>query len=413
MAAAGIFWAPMALIQQTAAYVTTFVAQYFGAKQPHKIGPAVWQSIYVSLAGGLLFLLLIPATPTIFEWMGHSEVLRRLEEEYFIALCFSALPAALVAGASGFFTGIGRSSIIMWINGVGVVVNIILDYVMIFGKFGFPALGVAGAGYATGIANLASAVFGFYLVFRANNEKLYSTRSGWKFDFDLSNRFIRYGLPSGMQWALEGLAFTAFLAFVGRMPNGEAALAASSITVTVMMLAILPSFGVAQGVSVLVGQNLGANRPGLAVRASWSGLQVIFIYILLVSSTFAMFPEFYLSWFKNAEHQALWTEVSVIVPILLMFVSVFILFDSMNLIFSFALKGAGDTKFVSLVALTLPWPFMVLPAYIYSSHPQGVYYAWGFASSYIMLMAFVFLWRFKQGKWKSMRVIEQSASPVI
>jgi MATE family multidrug resistance protein len=227
-----------------------------------------------------------------------------------------------------------------------------------------------------------------------------------RFDWDLMMRFLKYGFPSGMQWALEGLAFTAFLIYVGRMPNGDAALAASGITVTIMMLSVLPAFGVAQAVAVLVGKHLGENKPELAERASWSGLQIAAIYIISVGLSFVAFPNFYLSWFHNAENQTLWNEISVIVPPLLLFVSLFTAFDSINLVFSFALKGAGDTRFVSLVALVLPWPLMVIPTWLVSQKENGIYWAWGAASVFIMTQACIFWMRFVRGKWKSMRVIE-------
>lgn len=405
MAVSGVFWAPMALVQQTAAYVTTFVAQLFGADRPKEIGSSVWQSIYVSILGGLLFLLFIPAAPVIFKLMGHSENLQSLEVGYFQSMSYSALPTALVAAASGFFTGLGRSSVIMWINGVGMLANILFDYLLIFGNLGFPALGVEGAGYATALSAGCAAVFGFLLVFRKENELTYATRSSWKPSAELMKRFLKFGLPSGMQWALEGLAFTAFLIAVGRMENGDAALAASGIAVTIMMLAVLPAFGMAQAVSVLVGQHLGEDDPSEAENVTWTGLQLTWTYILAIGSTFYLFPHFYVNWFQNPENAALWNQVAIIAPYLLMFVAGFILFDSMNLVFSMTLKGAGDTRFVSIVALSVPWPIMVLPTWLMKDWQGAIYWAWGSASLYIILQAIVFWRRFEGGKWKQMRVI--------
>ncbi|MCC6137717.1 MAG: MATE family efflux transporter [Bdellovibrionaceae bacterium] len=405
MAVMGIFWTPMALLQQTASYLMTFVAQYFGAKQYKMIGPAVWQAIYVSIFGGLLFLLLIPLSETIFEFIGHTQKMRLLEVEYFDAICYSALPTALVAAASSFFTGLSKTRTVMAINAVGLVVNIIFDYLFIFGKFGIPAMGAAGAGYATALANLAAAIYGFYLVFQSKHEQEYSILSGWRINMDLMKRYIQYGIPSGLQWALEGLAFSVFLIFIGRMANGDAALSSSSIVVTVMMLAVLPPMGIAQAVSVLVGQYLGEKKSELAEEAAWSGLQVALMYIAVIGSSFLLIPHFYLSWFYNAENPALWEQVALIVPYLLMYVALFTSFDSMNLIFSFTLKGAGDTKFVSLVALLLPWPLMVLPTYFMKDWDGAVYWAWGAASVFIITQALVFWYRFAGGKWKTMSVI--------
>src|SRR5690606_6719916 len=118
--------------------------------------------------------------------------------------------------------------------------------------------------------------------------------------------------------------------------------AATGIALTIMMLSVLPPMGVAQAVSVLVGQYLGDKKPQMAENSAWSGLQISAMYIVTVGATFVLFPNFYLSWFHNAENAPLWGEVSVIVPYLLMCVALFTMFDSMNLTFSFALKGAGD-----------------------------------------------------------------------
>jgi multidrug resistance protein, MATE family len=405
MAVMGVFWTPMALLQQTAAYLMTFVAQYFGAQQFKMIGPAVWQAIYVSVFGGIAFLLLIPSSSVLFALVGHSESMQGLEVEYFNAICYSALPTALVAVSSSFFTGLGNTRIIMAINGVGLVVNILFDYLLIFGNMGFPALGVAGAGYATTFANIAAAIFGFYLVFQRKNEEKYKVLSGWKLNMQLTRRYIKYGIPSGLQWALEGLAFTFFLIFIGRMANGDAALASSSIVVTIMMLSVLPAMGMAQAVSILVGQYLGEQKPEKAEEASWSGLQVALMYILTAGLSFVLFPNFYLSWFHNPRNTELWNQVAVIVPYLLMYVAVFTVFDCMNLIFSFALKGAGDTRFVSLVALILPWPLMVIPTILVKDWNGAVYWAWGAASVFIILQALVFWRRFVGGLWKKMSVI--------
>ena len=121
-----------------------------------------------------------------------------------------------------------------------------------------------------------------------------------------------------------------------------------------MMLAVLPAVGVAQAVMVLVGQHLGNKRPDLAEEASWSGVQVSAMYVMTVGVTFLLIPGFYLSWFKTRTTPLSGRRVSMTVPYLLMYAALFTTFDSMNLMFSFALKGAGDTRFVSLVALMLP-----------------------------------------------------------
>ena len=142
-------------------------------------------------------------------------------------------------------------------------------------------MGIAGAGYATVLANWASALFGAYLLLRTSMKSAtVCAPPGMEQGPSPSLHSLRSA--ERPQWALE-VAFTVFLIFVGRFENGDAALASSSITVTIMMLAVLPAVGVAQAVMVLVGQHLGnGKRPDLTEEASWSGVQVSAMYIMTV-----------------------------------------------------------------------------------------------------------------------------------
>ncbi|MCS6984539.1 MAG: MATE family efflux transporter [Leptospiraceae bacterium] len=397
----GVFWTPMALLQQTAAYVMTFVAQYHGARKYAFIGPFLWQSFYASLIGGSFFLFLIPPADFIFSFFGHPPELHTLEVSYFRSVCYSALPTAFLAAISGYYTGLGKTQIIILLNAIGMVINTLFDYLWIFGKAGFPQMGIEGAGYATSVANFASALVGFFLLFR---EKKSSFRLfSWQFRPKLFWRFIRYGVPAGSQWALEGLAFTVFLIFMGKMRNGTVALSASGIAVTLMMLAILPAMGIAQAISSLVAHKLGEENAEQAERILWGGYFLTIAYMGLVSISFFLFPEFYLEWFNSADPN--WPSVFVYAKILLLYAGLFNIFDASNMVFSFCLKGAGDTRFVFLVALLLPWPIMVLPTFFLQTHTDGVYLAWGFALCFSFTQAMVFAWRVARGRWKNIRVI--------
>lgn len=406
MAVMGVFWVPMALLQQTASYVTTFVAQYFGAKEDVKVGESFWQAIYISIIGGLLFIGLIFLSGPFFSFVGHSHNLQTLEIEYFNALAFSALPTAIVATISGFFTGLGESKKVIGINFVGLIFNALLDYLFISGNLGFSAYGIKGAGFATTFATLFASIYGIVVLYKSVFYKKYSLANHLKWNKNLMAQFLRFGLPSGFQWALEGLAFTVFLIIMGRLPDGEAALSSSSIAVTVMMLAILPTMGIAQAVLTLVGQSIGEKTPEKAVEFTFSGIQISFIYILCVAISFWLIPDFYLSWFRNDNNPDLWQKVSTLAPQILAVVGIFTIFDSVYLNISFTLKGAGDTKFVSIMALILPWPLMVLPAYMFMNLPDAALKSWRFALVYVIILNIILFIRFKQGRWKEMSIME-------
>jgi MATE family multidrug resistance protein len=215
---------------------------------------------------------------------------------------------------------------------------------------------------------------------------------------------LRFGLPSGFQWFLDGLAFTAFVVLIGRL--GDAELAATSIAATLNLLAFLPPMGIAQAVAVLVGQRLGQDRPDLAEQSAWAGLRVAWICMVFVAALYVLAPQALLALFQSNEDPAKWAPVAALVPSLLRFIAVYCLFDSMQLVFSFALRGAGDTYFVTLAMLALSWPLMVFPVWIVAREHGPLTWAWAFATVYVIALAFVLLVRFRHGKWKTMRVIE-------
>jgi MATE family multidrug resistance protein len=402
-----LFWTPLILLQYTSNFATTFVAQYLGAGRKQRIGPAVWQSIYFSLLGGVAFQGLQFLAPMLVRWGGHAAVVQEMELTYFQCLCFAALPILVTASVSSFFAGRGSSWTVLLIDAVGLGTNALLAYAWIFGNWGFPALGIAGAGWATVAGSSASALLGLALMFRPRYQMEFATLSGWRFEAALFRRLLRYGLPNGGQWALDALSFTVFMFLVGKL--GKSELAATNVAFTINLVAIMPMLGMGQAVGILVGQRLGQDRPEIAERTTWTAFRITWIFMTGVAVLYLLVPELFLWLFNNDTAPEEWAGVARLVPILLRFVAVYSLFDSVNLIFSFALRGAGDTRFVTVVSLVMSWPLMVVPTWVAWRYDWGLYWPWAFASTYIIFLAVVFLLRFRTGKWKSMRVIESVA----
>ncbi len=404
MAAACLFWTPLVFLQNTASYATTFVAQYTGAGEPRRVGAAVWQALYFSLAAGVGFIGLLPFTDLAIALGGHSPQLQEMEVTYFRCLCFAALPILITAAASSFFAGKGQTGTVLLINAVGLLVNALLAYAWIFGHWGFPIWGIAGAGWATVLGSATSAVVALALMLRPAYRAVYGTASGWRFDPALFRRLMVFGLPNGLVAGLDCLAFTVFLFLIGRL--GDTELSASSIAFTLNLIAFLPTLGLGQAVAVLVGQRLGENQPALAERTTWNGLWIASLYMGLVAIAYLVFPDALAFLFRSEEDAGAWAQVAAEVPLLLRFVAAYCFFDAMNLVFSFALRGAGDTRFVAGAAFVLSWPIMVVPAWASWHFGWGLYWAWTFASAYVFALAVVFLLRFQQRKWQTMRVIE-------
>ena len=407
MPAAMLYWTPFILLQSIANYAVTFVAQYMGAGRPERVGPSIWQSLYFAVAAGIAFLGFWPLAPWMASLGGHSAPIQDLEVTYFRCLCFAALPALIVATANSFFAGRGDSWTVLLVDAVGISVNAPLAYALIFGRWGLPSLGIAGAGWATVIGSTTSAILALTLVFRPKYRARFHTLSGWRFDADLFRRLMWFGVPNGLQWMLDLLAFTVFLFLVGRL--GDVELASTNIAFTINMVAAIPMLGMGQGVAILVGQRLGQDRPQIAQRSVWNGFGLAWLYMGMVALLYVLTPGAFLYFFEGEGTKA--EGVATLVPILLRFVAVYSLFDSMNIIFSFALRGAGDTRFVTAISLAMAWPLMVIPTWAAWHYRWGLYWAWTFASAYVIALGFVFLFRFRAGKWKSMRVIEHAPAP--
>ena len=215
---------------------------------------------------------------------------------------------------------------------------------------------------------------------------------------------MKYGGPAGAQVFLEVLVFHVFIQLVGRL--GEAATAATALAFRLNMVAFLPMFGLGQAVAILVGQRLGADRPELAERSAYTGLVWVFGYMCVIAAIYLLFPDVLVGLFQGDNDPATFAAVAKIVPTLLACVAVYSLADSVNVTFSFALRGAGDTRFVSLLTFALAWPIMVVPTFAVVHQGGSIYTAWVFATAYIVSMAVCFFLRFRTGKWKSMRMIE-------
>jgi MATE family multidrug resistance protein len=126
----------------------------------------------------------------------------------------------------------------------------------------------------------------------------------------------------------------------------------------------------------------------------------------LVASVYLLFPEALVGLFEGNPDSARFEEIARIVPSLLVCVAIYSLADSVNFAFSFALRGAGDTRFVSLLTFALAWPIMVIPTFLVVYSGGNIYWAWGSATVYVIAMAACFTLRFRSGRWKTMRVIE-------
>jgi MATE family multidrug resistance protein len=291
--------------------------------------------------------------------VGHSPAAQALETTYFQILCCSSGPIIIVSALSAFFTGRGLTWVTMIVSGIACAVNIAGDYLLVFDKLHLGIEPIAGAAWATVVGHLVS--LGCYAVWMywPQTRVRYGLTTGWKLDWPLMRRLIAYGGSSGIHFLVEGGGFTVLVMMVGRL--GEVASMSTTLAFSVNIVAFIPMVGLGIAISTLAGQ------PDPAEFALIRGTTVV----------------------------------------LLRFVAVYFLFDTMQIVFACALKGAGDTLFVLLVAGTASIVSITIGQIGAAYFGGGLYWWWTVMTVWLSALAMAYLARFCHGGWKRMRVIER------
>jgi len=388
----------------TAGYAGTFVAQYDGAGRPERTGPAVWQGLYVALAGGVLVGLTAPAARWLFTWMAHGPAVIEAQIVYFQVLVRFSVTGIMLAAINGFWSGRGKTAVVMGIEVFCAIANVILNRALIFGLWGFPELGILGAGLATGLSNLMGLLVALALFLSPGARARFGTYPRRTLDLPLMRRLLRFGSPAGVQFALELIAFNLFIVLLGRFGSME--LEAANIAFSINALAFLPLIGLGMTVSILVGQGVGAGRIEAARRAVRSALILAFGYNAVLGLLFSAAPGWILSIFTRAG-DAGQIETLRLAAIYMRFITAYLVFDGLYIIFSHAIRGAGDTRFAMQAGLVLAWGTLVSPAFIAYYAGASATILWIILVAHVMLAGLLFLWRYRTGRWVHMRVIEE------
>lgn len=404
---AGLFqFTLLSIFIGTAGYTSTLVAQYYGAKKSEHIGSIVWQGVYVSILGGIFVLSTVPFSSLFFNFLGHPLVILAFETEYYKYLSYGSFFGVGAAALSGYFSGQGKTIAIFWGNVLSAFVNLFLDYAFIFGNFGFPRLGVKGAAIATDIAFISICI---YYLFLMATPKYLTKASFYKNIYPqkmLMLKLVEFGLPNGIQFFMEMVGYSTFLLLVGSLKT--AYFSATTIAFNINNIAFMPMLGLGLGISVLVGQSMGRKRIDLAKRVTFSGVYIAYIYIVPVCLIYLFFPSFFVNLFES-ETAKNFDEIKSCTTILLRFVAFYTIFDTLNIIFSGTLRGAGDTKFLFKVISFMSIFVLIIPTwivvYIFNAH---IYITWVILSCQVCLLGLIFFLRFKSGKWEKIKIVDDN-----
>jgi multidrug resistance protein, MATE family len=380
--------------------VNSLASQMFGAKRYHECGRFLWQGIWVALMYSALVMPLALAARPLFAAFGHAPDVVGHESSYFrilVTLCSVKLVGVTLGQ---FLMAVNRPNAVLVAAFVAMVVNCFADYALIFGKWGFPAWGVAGSAWATNLSVLIETVILAGCVFAPSLRRTYNSLD-WRFRRPEFKLLIVKGVPSGVQIVAEVLAWSLFSVWVvGGF--GTTAMAAYQYMLRYLITSFMPCLGISNAVTALVGRYVGMNRPDLAKHRAHLGMKLTAVYTIACSIVFYLFRERLIGLFT--------TDPEVLRQgMVLMTVGCFYcFFDGAYIVYNGALRGAADTAVPGFVSSILCWVIGLFGGWAISrTMPQlGVAGAWSAVTAYGLVVATYMFWRFQRGRWQVVRLEE-------
>lgn len=396
--------------------VQTFVSQADGRKEPHVAGGYVWQTLFLSLIACVISLPIAWFVPQWFSiaarFNQHEPDVMAMEIAFLKFSLWSIGPMTACAGLEAFYNGIRRPMIALTGTLASLVTITVVNYVLIFGKFGFPAMGIAGSGIATLAAWVVRLIillipFGWEAI-----DQRYHTRRSFGLSLVKLREILVVGSPIAFQWLVDIGAWVVFMQMM-IPPFGAVQMAAATIAFQFMHLSFMPAVGVGVALTTQVGNAIGAGAPDEAMMRVRVARRLIVAYMGLMMFVFVFLggPIAGLACFET--NPQLRSAVISAAATVLIWVSIFQIPDALCIVYSFASRGAGDTRVPSLLFAVCCWGIFVPGGWFMARYVPsfGVNGPWMMCTTYITVLS-VLLWRrFHSEKWRDIRIFSKEQTP--
>ena len=385
-------------------YTTAMVAQRLGARRHGDCAKVFMQALYVSLVAVPLLYLTIPVGHWVFGLEHLPADQLEYQKTYFNILMFGGVITLVRNVAPCFFSGIGETKIVMKAAFVGMIVNVVCNFVLIYGCGPIPAMGVAGAAYGTLVGNMVSTVILFAKFFTRSNNERFNTRHSFAFSWPLTRELLQKGIPSGVEMFLNMSAFQLLILMFHAL--GPESATASSVMFNWDMVAYVPLMGLEVASTSLVGRYVGARDGAAASRSTYSGLKLGWGYSLIMGIFFVFLPGVLTDIFKpdvaeaTAEAMAIFDAARPMSIFMLQIATLYIFVEVLLVIYAGALRGAGDTLWVMFASAIMNWCVagaLYVSAYVFH---LPAHYAWIAVVAVYSTAPMIFWRRWKGGKWR-------------
>jgi putative MATE family efflux protein len=354
---------------------------------------AIMLGVLTSLPVAVLGILFAPA---LLRVMGAEAGVIAGGSNYAAIILGGNVCIMLLFLINAIFRGAGDAAVAMRSLWIANLFNIALDPCFIFGLGPFPELGVTGSAIATTIGRGTGVVYQLWILL-GGKSRVKVARAHLRLDPKVVLRLVRISLGGMFQFLVATASWLGLTRIVAVF--GSNALAGYTLSLRIIIFALLPSWGMANAAATLVGQNLGANKPERAERSVWRAGLSNMIFLGAVALVFIAFDERIIGLFTGDAGVAAYGVSS------LRFLSYGYIFYAYGMVMVQAFNGAGDTFTPTMINLGCYWLFQIPLAYALAIHfhagANGVFMAIPIAESLITIVAIIF---FRRGRWKTQKV---------
>ncbi len=401
--AGGVVFLLVSLAMGVSVGTTALVARFTGAERSEDAVHATAQSLTLSLILGLAFgIPMYLARNILAGWMLNAEASPEA-----VRLCGQFLGMALLASVPMFvgmvlqsaFRGLGDTRTPLYIMIVTVTVHISLNFLLIQGNFGFPALGVQGAGIALASSLLVSMLLSAFLMYSRSPLRAAFSFAALVPRREWFVRILRIGIPASIQAVVRTASMMVFTRMLANTADGAAAVAALQIGIRSEAIAFMPGFGYSVAASALVGQNLGAKRPERAEQSGWAATIQAMGVMCVMAVIFYVFADPISRIFTSdplvQKFGADYLRINA-------FCEPFL---ALGMVLTGALQGAGETfrptiiTLISMVVVRMPLAYFLMFTLNLQTHG-----AWISMAVTTIVGGVLTLFLFRAGTWKKLKV---------
>ncbi|MGQ8335552.1 MATE family efflux transporter [Sunxiuqinia sp. A32] len=350
--------------------LTPLVGKVFSQKKEAELGEYFKNGVFIHFISSLLIVILMGGVSIFLNKMGQPAEVVEKAFPYYLLLVISLLPLLFFYSFKQFLEGVGNTSISMYITLLSNAINILLNYILIFGKLGFPAMGLMGAGWATLIARFCMPLLLFVFIY--NNKvflKMFLSAYRSVLNFQKMKEILSVGIPIGLQLVVEVTTFAAGAVMMGWI--GKEALAGHQVALSLATVTYMISLGIGSGTTIQVSHEYGLKNYITLKRSIYASLHLVVSFMAIMGLGFVLLRNQLPFLFSND------VNVIVIAAQLLVVAALFQIFDGIQIVLLGALRGISDVSvpmFLAFLSYTIVGlPISYLFAFVFNFGAVGIW----------------------------------------